>query len=101
MDEEKANSNSSFRDRGSSEHPRETPSFLAGGSAAGNPLPFGANEESARAALEDRIGPLDEQAWKRHRDRLIQFVLILRRWDDQRKILAKDTRCTEQSKPAA
>jgi hypothetical protein len=64
----------------------------------------GAQERSAdaaaRAAIEQRLGHrFDNDAWKRTRQRLIEFVLTLQRWDEQRKSASEDK--NECNKPAA
>jgi len=46
-------------------------------------------ELAARRAIERQGGSaLDDKAWRRVRDRLVEFVLTLQRWDDRLKIAA-------------
>lgn len=62
-------------------------------------------EATARALIEKRIGcPLDDATWKRMRQRLIEFVMTLERWDQQRKAAWMEGKqeCRElNNKPAA
>ena len=66
----------------------------------------GANalDVAARKAIERRVGVLDERTWGRAKERLIEFVLTLERWDRAQRILAsveKAGPCKERKKPAA
>jgi hypothetical protein len=53
--------------------------------------------------IEQRIGSLDDQAWKRMRQRLIEFILTLQSWDEQQKVAAVEDkqRCPQKNQSAA
>ena len=46
----------------------------------------GNKEAVARAVIEERLGrSLDDDTWQRMRQRLIEFVVTLKRWNEQEK----------------
>lgn len=63
-------------------------------------------ESAARLTIEQRLGrALDDEEWKRARQRLIEFVMTLQRWD-RRKGCQMPSRedkppCKEIKEPAA
>lgn len=45
-------------------------------------------ERLARADIEKGCGhPLGDKEWARHRGKLIEFILILTRWDEERRTM--------------
>jgi hypothetical protein len=63
-----------------------------------------ASEVAARKAIERQVGAVDDRTWKRTKDRLIEFVLTLERWDRAQRMSASGEKagpCNERKKPAA
>lgn len=61
-------------------------------------------ESVARAVISERIGhPLRDEEFKQMRQRLVEFVVTLKRWDDQRRTASAEDKqkCSELNKPAA
>jgi hypothetical protein len=64
----------------------------------------GALEIAAREAIERQVGVVDDRTWGRTKERLIEFVLTLERWDRAQRISASEEEagpCRERKRPAA